>query len=382
MQIVLKKEEIFPLIYCISICIYYTLKGWVYSSEIFEGFLVIAVFCGLINTIRFVRKQWEKLLLFLPFIFLTIYRMLLGADTRLIVSMIAVLIGMDIDFEKIAKWLLATKIITFVFAFFIGGYMHLNYISMNMGIIISLLLYVCYPKSKWKTFIVAIITYFIAICISRSGAMILCIGIGLLLYAIMNTKIGKKILTLKIMIFLFPLVLFLNWGLAAIYAAYIYSNPDFYFIKSFIPNSLLPRVLSFLNILKVVLTGRIGLAAYSFGKFGFSLWGGNIDYGVDTGLPYFLIDSGMILLLQDWGLIMSAIVMALFVFFMYKMVKKKNYRIIISAVIISLWAFNEDTLLSVGTNYLFFAIGNELYQSRNILSTQYKKYLKRYKVKL
>lgn len=124
------------------------------------------------------------------------------------------------------------------------------------------------------------------------------------------------------------------------------------------------------------------MAAFSFKKFGFSLWGGNINYSVDTGLPYFLIDSGMILLLQDWGLIMSVAVMALFVFFMYKVVKEKEYRLIISAIIISLWAFNEDTLLSAGMNYLFFAIGNELYKSRNIISKKYRKQVKRYKKKI
>ena len=118
MRIVLKKEEIFPLIYCTLVSSYYTLKGWLYSSEILEGLLVIAVFCGLLNTMQLVRKQWKKLLLILPFIFLTIYRMFLGADTRLIVSMIAILVGMNIDFEKIAKWLLTTKVIAFVFAFF------------------------------------------------------------------------------------------------------------------------------------------------------------------------------------------------------------------------------------------------------------------------
>ena len=50
----------------------------------------------------------------------------------------------------------------------------------------------------------------------------------------------------------------------------------------------------------------------------------------------------------------------LFVFLMWRLVEKKEYRLIISAIVIALWAFNEDTLLSVGSNYLFFAIGTEL----------------------
>ena len=93
---------------------------------------------------------------------------------------------------------------------------------------------------------------------------------------------------------------------------------------------------------------------------------------MDTGLPYFLIDSGMILLLQDWGIVMAIVVMLAFIFLMFKLVKKKEYRLIISAIVISLWAFNEDALLAVGTNYLFYVIGYELYNSRKEIATKMK----------
>ena len=380
MKIVLKRKEIIPLIYCALITVYYTLKGWKYSNDVLEVLLMLAIICGLFNATQFIMHQWEKLFLVLLFFILTIYKLLLGADTRMMVSMIAILVGMN--FDKLARWMLTTKFITFLIAFFIGGYTHVNYVAMNMGIIISLILYIYFPKNKWNTFLVIMFMYLLTIYITRSGSIILCIGIGIFLYAISNTKLGKKILTLKFMIFLFPIILFLNWFLVALYLAYIYKNPNFYFIKNFIPNALSPKIYLLLNALNVGLSGRIELAAFSFKKFGFSLWGGNINYSVDTGLPYFLIDSGMILLLQDWGLIMSVAVMALFVFFMYKVVKEKEYRLIISAIIISLWAFNEDTLLSAGMNYLFFAIGNELYKSRNIISKKYRKQVKRYKKKI
>ena len=131
-------------------------------------------------------------------------------------------------------------------------------------------------------------------------------------------------------------------------------------------------MLPFLNILDIIVSGRISLAAYSIEKFGVSLWGGNINYNVDTGLPYFLIDSGMILLLQDWGIVMAIVVMLAFIFLMFKLVKKKEYRLIISAIVISLWAFNEDALLAVGTNYLFYVIGYELYNSRKEIATKMK----------
>lgn len=66
--------------------------------------------------------------------------------------------------------------------------------------------------------------------------------------------------------------------------------------------------------------------------------------------------------------------MLLFVFLMRRLVKEKKYRLIMSAIIIALWAFNEDTLMSVGTNYLFYVIGNEIkLLSKNRKTHEWKK---------
>lgn len=360
MRIKLKKNEILAFFYCVITSIYYTLKGWNYSSSFTEILLAIGILCGIINLLQFHRLQVNRFLLILPVIILTIYRMALGADTRMLVSLLAIAIGMNVSFEKISVWILKSKIIVFLIAVVLGGYAHRNYLSMNIGAIVFLMLYIYYPKNKIKALAMGTITFIFGVLISKSGAMLICGGIGLSLYLTLNTKAVKRILHSKILIFLFPIVLMLNWFLAILYAAYGYFNSDYYFIKKFIPAMWSFSVLPFLNKMNVFLSGRISLAAFSICKFGISAWGGNIDYTVDTGLPYFLVDSGMMLLLQDWGLIMTLVVMVLFVFLMWRLVEKKEYRLIISAIVIALWAFNEDTLLSVGSNYLFFAIGTEL----------------------
>lgn len=371
-KVKLKTSEILSLCYCVLTTIYYTLKGWVYASKLLEILLVIGIICGVINLVQFIRIRINRFIIILPIIMLTIYRMSLGADTRLIVSLLAVIIGITVDFDKIAIWILKTKIATFFCAFIVGGYMHRNYLAMNMGVIIFLILYVYYPKYKLKALSWGAVVFAFGVYISKSGAMLICVGIGLLLYMALNSKSIKKLLSSKILIFLFPLILLLNWFLVVLYAAYGYSNSDFYFIKKVIPNVWSQSVMPFLNMLNRFLTGRISLAAFSVCKFGISLWGGNIDYTVDTGLPYFLVDSGMMLLLQDWGLIMTVVVMLMLVFLMWKLVKKKEYRLIISAIVIALWAFNEDTLLSVGTNYLFYVIGHELCVARKKVQKQTK----------
>ena len=374
-SIKVKKSEILPLIFCVLTSCYYTLKGWKYSSGMLELLLMMGVLCGLLNVFQYVLNKKRTLLLVIPFAVLIIYRMCLGADTRLFVSLVAVLVGMNIKFESIAKWIFFSKSIFLIMGLLIGGYNHLNYISMNVGVIIFLLLYLYYPEYKIKAFLIAVLIYLLGIYLSKSGAMIICAGIGIALYLLTNAKFVRNLLTCKIMTLLFPLVLFLNWLLAAIYAAYGYSDPSYNFLRQIIPDGWSSHILSYINILNLSLSGRINLAAYSMGKFGFSLWGGNIDYSVDTGLPYFLVDSGMILLLQDWGMVMAVIVMVVMVFLMWKLIQEKNYRLIISAIVIALWSFNEDTLLSVGTNYLFYVIGYELYSSRQQLVSKMKRYI-------
>lgn len=366
MQIALKKKEVLPLLYCILTSIYYTLKGWKYENQFSEIFLYIAVLSALLYILKSVRDSWKYIFFLLPFTILVLYRMWLGGDTRLIISIFAIYIGKNLSYEKITKWLFISKMFMFVFAFIFGGYVHRNYLSINIGVLTFLLLLMYYPKNKKKAYILASLLFVFGVIISKSGSMIICGGIGLLLYLFLDTKFEQKILESKIICFIFPIALFLNWLLVVLYAAYGYNDSNFYFIKNFVPYALSSKINIFLIWLNKFVSGRINLAAFSLRKFGVSLLGGNIDYTVNTGLPYFLVDSGMMLLLQDWGIILTIAVMILFVFLMWRLMKNRQYQLIISGIVIALWAMNEDTLLSLGTNYLFFVIGNQFYKDQKI----------------
>lgn len=356
----LKKQEIFPQISCTFMCAYYTLKGWKYSTGYLGILLMIALIFGLMDAFSKMPRNYKQIIWMLPTCIVAIYKMTLSGDTRLIAAIVAIFIGMNIKFERIAGWILKTKILIFLIAFAAGGYVHLNYLSMNIGVILLLVMYITYPHSRLKALGLGLVILVFGVLISKSGSMLICGGVGFILYVTLNTKMVQNVLTSKAMILLFPGILFINWLLAALYAAYGYLISDFNIVKLILPEKYSLGVLHVINTLNRFLSGRINLAAFSMGKFGFSLWGGNIDYTVDTGLPYFLVDSGMILLLQEWGIIISVIIMLLFVFLMRRLVKEKKYRLIMSAIIIALWAFNEDTLMSVGTNYLFYVIGNEI----------------------
>lgn len=364
-RIKIDKNEILPWSSCIFTSIYYTLKGWKYGSSFTEIFLAIGFICGFLYLFKFMESRAKGIMLMLPFVLLIIYRMYLGGDTRLIVSLLAIFVGMNVDFEKIASWLFYSKMIAFIWVLLLGGYTHRNYCAMNLGALIFLLLITFYKKNKKRALVVALLLYAFGVFYTKSGSIILCAGTGLLMYLLLDTKFEQKIFRCKVLAFLFPIVLLLNWVLACLYAGYGYADSNYYFIKSIVPSFLESKMLLYINVLNHFLSGRINLAAFSLEKFGVSLWGGNIDYNVDTGLPYFLVDSGMMLLLQDWGIVMMVAVMVLFVFLMWKLVQNRQYQYIISAIVIALWAFNEDTLLSVGTNFLFYLIGYELYSYKN-----------------
>ena len=109
-----------------------------------------------------------------------------------------------------------------------------------------------------------------------------------------------------------------------------------------------------------VFTGRISLGGFSLYYFGISLFGGNIDYSVNTGLKYFVVDSGLLLLLQDWGLIITILMSVIFIMLMRMLMKNKEYALIVYMLIIILWSFNEDIFISVGSNFAFYIFGHEL----------------------
>lgn len=358
MKIPIKKKNILSESFCALICVYYTLKGWKYATRGLEIILMVAVFCALALLVK--KCKLYMCVYAIPIVTIVAYKLSLGSDTRPLIDLLAVFVGTTVPFEQIAKWLLKVKCITFVLAFMIGGYIHLNYLSMNIGVIMALVLYVYYPRNRRKALFFGLMILIVGTLISKSGSMVICGGILLLLYAGQTIAIERKVLLSHVMYFMFPLTLILNWLLAALYAKYGYGSQKYALLLSPILDKYSVETLCFLNRLNRFLSGRINLAAFSLEKFGTSFWGGNIDYTVETGLPYFLVDSGMILLLQNWGLLITLVSMFVWIFLMRNLVKKKNIRLIISAIMIALWSFNEDTLMSVGTNFLFYAIGNEL----------------------
>lgn len=352
-------KDVLPFLYCIFITTYYSLRGWKFNNAIIGILLFLGVIFGCLQIFKYIENKVISSIILAFLILLSVYRMSLGSDTRLIISIMSIFVGMHVEFYKIVRWILYVKGPVVLFAIVFGGYTHINYVAMNMGTLVLLELY--YNKDNiYKALGMASVLYILGSFLSKSGSFIICISLAIVLYVLSNIKVGEKIIHSRLWIGIFPISLLLNLVLVWIYSAYVYSYSDTYFIRNLFPSAINGNLKMFIMAFNQFVSGRINLAAFSLEKFGYSFWGGNLDYKVDTGLPYFLVDSGMILLLQDWGFLMMIISMVIFVFMMWRFWKNRQDILIITGIVVALWSMNEDVLISVGMNFLFFAIGANL----------------------
>ena len=188
----------------------------------------------------------------------------------------------------------------------------------------------------------------------------MCCGLAILLFYSLKLKLKYFLIKLNIIEYYFPFMILLTVLLGLAYMSYANDFINFGILRSITPKFLCTIFAFVLRLVDKVFTGRISLGGFSLYYFGISLFGGNIDYSVNTGLKYFVVDSGLLLLLQDWGLIITILMSVIFVMLMRMLMKNKEYALIVYMLIIILWSFNEDIFISVGSNFAFYIFGHEL----------------------
>ncbi len=365
-KIKVKNEDILPIISIIFAISYYTLSNSLIFTSIFKILLVVSLLSFLLyfiqllisNRMKMSKKLWFYLLILA---ICTCISAVHYGDTRIIFILISIIIGFFINIETILSTVFFTKLFWIIITMLTGGYTHINSLALNIGIL--MLLYICCMKERINNCnILVFIMLYLFFCIyTNSGAFLIGIGIAIsMLVATKKTKSFKKILLAKPVVYIYPIILFINW-----YLAYGFYHTEMPFIGSFLPDIVNKFYFEFLYMLNKMLTGRISLANLSLKYFGVSIWGGNIKYsGYELGGNYFNLDSGMIWLLQGFGIIITIIIMFLFVYMMRILVKRKEYSYLIAGVVIALWAMNEDMLMSISTNFMFFLIGMTLRYSK------------------
>ena len=348
----------FATLFVVLVNIYYTTKGWTFSGPLVNVLLLIGIFFGIIDIIVKFHKSKVYIVLGLALV-IVLSQFLVNKDTRLMVALIGVCVAMNTPLKHILKCLFVSKLFSFLFCFVIGGYTHLNYDSINIGLIL-LLFSIIYYRKKALAFKISLILFLVGYFISKSGAFLLCTMFAIILFYILNEKCKNILLSLKLINYFLPIILLINVVLCWLYVIYVNPEINFPNINHYTPSFIVMILSSILKFVNSFFNERINLGGVSLYHFGISLFGGNVDYSVDLGLPYFLVDSGLILLLQNWGILVTILINVMFVYLMKRLREERKYSLLVYSIIILIWSFNEDVLISIGTNFMFYFLGNQL----------------------
>lgn len=345
MKVNIKNKELIlkyiPIVGVISSISYYTLQGSNLYFSLLKVLLIVTLLCGCISIYKDKKISIKAiaLLFFLMFLYIKL------KDTRLIVAFFTIACAKTIKFENLIKIVFYTNLTCFLLSVISGGYHHINGFGLHFSILMMLMCYAMKDK-KIKYFnIIMVLLYLIMGLITTSGSFIICGIIFCLLIMTQNKLLNKRIIYSKYIPYIFVICFIFN----LIGAIYI-NVGRFQLINNITPGFLSFILEKIFGLVDILTTSRIQLANQSLFMFGFSLFGGNVDYTLLSNTHYFNLDSGYMWLLQGFGIIMTII----FLYYTVTMLKqaqrhKDNYIIYIS-IIIALWAINEDILLNIGLN--------------------------------
>lgn len=351
-----KIREIPGILFIILSCAFYILKESNLYSAGMKYILPVAVLLGcsyLLPTLLHKNKNKKWVLLLLLCILITMIR---STDTRMIVAFSAVVVGMNLSDKSIWKSSLLSRVIFFALAMMSGGIGHINGVAMQIGAI--MFAYLLYRNDKFnrKDFIIFTTVYILGALYTKSGSFIVSGGFAIVLLFFYKRKTVKKVLASNFIRFIYPITLVANVIMCFAVADQYFSSVRRCF--SVISFGVLPKVFDAMDILT---SSRLSLGGESLHRYGISLFGGNIQYeSLNDGFSYFNVDSGMLWLLQGWGLIMTVVVLGLFSFTMKTLQNEKKHHAVIVGLILALWSANEDMLVSISANIMFYVVGRAL----------------------
>jgi hypothetical protein len=340
---------------------FYTLNAAKLYSGNIKILMVIGICFGLVgifvskNIMKSTAKTGLILLILLGIIFLINLVAQKGNDTRLPVALLTMFFAIDISPRKAICIMFYSKLSTFMLAMLTGGYGHINSVALQGGMII--LLYICMREDnlRKRNYLILFVSYIILVLYTRSGSVVIGIGIAILSIFLLKTKYGKNFFSSKFIVWIYPITLIIN----IILALGIYENKIMW-IGGILPKFANDIYIHLIKIIDTYTSSRLQLAHASFERFGVSWLGGNVDYTILWPGVYFNLDSGMIWLLQGGGILMTIFFMALALLLMKYLIQARHYHYVISALVIALWATQEDMLICVGTNFLMIFMGQAI----------------------
>jgi hypothetical protein len=338
----------------VCLMFYYTLKNSrLETIEFFKVMLIAGIIASIIQIITYIKFNIRSLLFWLVVAGIFILYFINNGNSRVIITCLATLSCANISFDTMMPLLFYTKLLSFLIIAPIGHY-GANSFALHLGALI--LLYLCMTKLNVRgvRYIVLFTVYILGYFYTKTGAFAVVIGFAVISVLLVRVGFVKNMLRSKIVVIIFPLCLFLNYFFAA-----GVGEQKIPFIGNYLAGWINRLYIYIIQVLDVYMSRRLSLTKTSFVAFGVSLWGGNIDVAslhLDS-YTYFYLDSGLMGLLQGWGIIMTVIIMFMTILFMKYAVETENYAFIILGIATALYGINEDMLLSLGTNMLFWMIG-------------------------
>lgn len=357
----IKSTDILLYLYLLFVMLYYTTNNSYMGTDIRDFIILFAMVIGIVKVFMALKVDLKTLAVLCIFGVIVIQNFLHNKDSRILVAFLSILCALNEDRSKIINGMLYSKLFTFVAVVLLGGgYRHINQFALQAGMI--LLLYFCKREKHGYDWYIKLFMCFLStiiICLyTDSGSAKVCLALCIVLYALKKTKTGIKILKTKIIMLLFPIALFFNY-----FFAIGVGEGEIPFVGQYFSEGINRFYINLVRILDVATSRRLTLVKSSFIRFGGSWLGGNVDYStlnLQHG-QYFLLDSGFIWLIQGWGYLMCILMMVLLVILMRYFNEIEEYNYIIAGIGIALWAINEDMLVSVGTNFLLFFIGQAIW---------------------
>lgn len=121
----------------------------------------------------------------------------------------------------------------------------------------------------------------------------------------------------------------------------------------------------FFTMVNHILTGRPALGNKAITNYGVRLFGQKILWTTEVG-KYNIVDSSYLGIIFDYGLILFAVFISLYVILGYRAGKNKRWDIILILIVISLHAVVEGTLTEAANNPAIIAVGCILYNEEKI----------------
>ena len=270
------------------------------------------------------------------------------SDSRLFMLYLIGLALTNRSETQVTKILFVSRIILILLIFALGGFAQRNGIGSNIGNVA--LLYMClyenyFSRKKWCVIFLILATLSV-VNPDNSGVLVVLSGV-LLLQALRNFEFGKKMLCSKFTMLIYPICLFATWFLSA--SIRVDKMP---LIGSIFPSSFNTLYLNFVSKLNIVLGTRLSLSKTALDKIGLHLLGGDYytsgysELALDAAnrKAYFMVDSGYILLLLRWGILVTILICTISIIVMKYFIKKRAYNFIIAGIALAFWAILEDSL--------------------------------------